>query len=176
MARSRKYNNNLQRIQNVVDNKYDRKTQVGYTPDNVDRKIGDRWVDSDGDRWEQKDGFKVKLGKLPGVGLFRHQCKSCEKNCVQQRDIDTFKRMGRCFHCQINFEVDLKTMRIGENSNKWHFWVKLQALQRWDAIDKEYEEMMLHNLDVKHNDKSLLNAIANFNQEETRNKINKTKL
>ena len=169
---------NIKKIQNMLLGKDERKIQVGVGDQEIEptRKVGDKWTDSDGDRWEQKDGFKVKLGKLPGVGLFRHQCKSCEKNCVQQRDIDTFKRMGRCFHCQINFEVDLKTMRIGENSNKWHFWVKLQALQRWDAIDKEYEEMMLHNLDVKHNDKSLLNAIANFNQEETRNKINKTKL
>ncbi len=78
------------------------------------------------------------------------------------------------FTCQIDFEVYLKSRRIGENGNKWQFWLKLQMLQRWQAIDNEMEDMILHNSEVKYNDKELLNSLANYNQEMTRESIKKT--
>ena len=45
--------------------------------------------------------------------------------------------MDRCYHCQLNFEVDLQSKKIGENGNKWQFWVKLEQLKRWIDMDKE---------------------------------------
>jgi hypothetical protein len=47
-------------------------------------------------------------------------------------------------------------------------------LQRWQAIDNEMEDMILHNSEVKYNDKELLNSLANYNQEMTRESIKKT--
>jgi hypothetical protein len=154
---------------------HDSNIQVGYgDQESKHRSVGDTWTDSDGVQWEQKDGYQVKKTNTPAVGIFTKQCKDCKKNCVHERDIDTFKRMDRCFACQINFEVFLKSRRIGENGNKWQFWLKLQMLQRWQAIDNEIEDMIRHNSEVQFNDNKLTNSLANYNQELTRESIRKT--
>ena len=163
---------NLQRVQDMLDGNYQSKIQVGYSKTEEKRKIGDRWVDSDGKEWEQKDGYISSVSKSPPVGIFSKVCKDCGKNCsrmqADKRHFETWKRMERCFHCQINYEMDLKNMKIGENGNKWYFWVKLQMLQRWDAIDQEVQHLVFENSDVKHNDKALVNALANENQRQAR--------
>ena len=166
---------NIKKIQNMLLGNEDSSIQVGYgDQESKHRSVGDTWTDSDGYEWEQKEGFQVKKSSMPGVGIFDKQCKDCKKNCVQKRDVDTFKRMDRCFTCQIDFEVFLKSRRIGENGNKWDFWVKLQMLKRWESIDKEVEDFIIHNSEVKHNDRKLLNSLANYNQELTRDSIKKT--
>ena len=104
------------------------------------RKVGDKWTDSEGVEWEQKEGYISKISRLPGVGIFDKQCKDCEKNCVKSYDKETHIRMGRCYYCQIDFEVKLKGIKIGNHGNKWQFWVKLQRLRAWDSIDKEIEQ------------------------------------
>ena len=128
---------NIKKIQDMLMGTTERTVQVGFGDQEVEqkRKVGDKWTDSDGKKWEQKPYGRVSVGSVK-VGIFRYQCKECKKNCVDRRDIDTFKRMDRCFHCQINFECDLKNIKIGENGNKWYFWVKLQMLRRWTSIDK----------------------------------------
>tara|TARA_R100000008_G_scaffold53635_1_gene32597 strand:+ start:16 stop:522 length:507 start_codon:yes stop_codon:yes gene_type:complete len=162
---------NLQKVQDMLDGKGTGKIQSGYTPDKVNRKIGDRWTDSDGIEWEQKDGYYSKVSKIER-GIFSKQCKDCERNCsINKRDLDTWKRMNRCFYCQIDFETMLKTREIGESNNKWFFWVKLQQLRRWDAIDNEMDQMIdeIHKArKLKDNpfDKSVVNAMANANLEE----------
>ena len=166
---------NVKKIQNMLTGNHTPTIQVGYgDQESKHRSVGDKWTDSEGYEWEQKEGFKVKKSSLPGVGIFTKQCKDCKKNCVHRRDVDTFNRMDSCIACQINFEVFLKSRRIGENGNKWQFWVKLQALQRWQSIDKEIEDMIRHNSEVKFNDDRLTNSLANYNQELTRESIRKT--
>tara|TARA_Y100001938_G_C7895914_1_gene332105 strand:- start:115 stop:630 length:516 start_codon:yes stop_codon:yes gene_type:complete len=166
---------NVKKIQNMLMGNHDSNIQVGYgDQESKHRSVGDTWTDSDGVQWEQKDGYQVKKTNTPAVGIFTKQCKDCKKNCVHERDIDTFKRMDRCFACQINFEVFLKSRRIGENGNKWQFWLKLQMLQRWQAIDNEIEDMIRHNSEVQFNDNKLTNSLANYNQELTRESIRKT--
>ena len=56
--------------------------------------------------------------------------------------------------------------RIGQNGNKWQFWVKLQQLKRWDAIDEEIEQFMMNRFKENEKnpfDKSVVNAMANAN-------------
>ena len=48
---------NLQRVQDMLDGNYQSKIQVGYSKTEKQRKIGDRWTDSDGKEWEQRDGY-----------------------------------------------------------------------------------------------------------------------
>ena len=151
MARSKKYEENLRRIQNVLDDKHDGKIQSGYTPENITHKVGDIWTDSDGVKWEQKNGYRSKIGSTGNVGLFSHQCKDCGKNCDVDRDkrhMDTWKRSKRCFYCQLDFEILLKSKPIGKQGlTKWHFWVHLQELQRWDSRWKEIEHWVLQTSD-----------------------------
>ena len=173
MPRSKRYNKNLSKVQSYIDGTYGGKIQVGYTPDSVERKLGDRWTDSDGDEWEQKEGYKEKISKLAKVGIFSKVCKDCEKPCIKSFDKDTYNRMDRCYNCQVYFEEELKwnrKNRIGENGNKWQFWVKLQILQRWESIDKEMEQLIEDNYqqDKKNPyDMSVANAMANENVSMT---------
>ena len=159
---------NLQRIQDMVDGNFGgHKIQSGFIPENVHsgRKIGDKWTDSDGVEWEQRDGYRSKVSKV-NVGMFSKQCKDCDKPCTKSFDIDTYNRMGRCYHCQLNFEIDLKSMQIGYKGNKWQFWVKLQELKRWDSIDREVEQFVLNRHEenkINPFDKSVVNAMANTN-------------
>ena len=168
MIRSKKHEENLNRIQNVLDDKHEGKIQSGYTPDNVEYKVGDRWTDSDGVEWEQKNGYRSKVSKV-NVGIFSKQCKDCDKPCTKSFDVDTYNRMERCYNCQTTFELDLKyekKNKIGENGNKWQFWVKLQELKRWDSIDKEVEQFVLNRHEenkINPFDKSIVNAMANAN-------------
>ena len=159
---------NIRKIQQMLAGEFNKSSQVGYTPERVDRKVGDVWTDDEGIKWEQRKGYKIKISGLPGVGVLGDQCKDCKKG-IQKKGIhrDTYNRMGRCYYCQINFEIDLKSMKIGDNGNKWQFWVKLQQLMRWADIDKEAEDI-INEMSEQINpfDKSVANALANENRKQ----------
>ena len=171
MARNKKYEKNLEKLQSYLDGTHQGKIQSGFIPEDVHegRKVGDIWTDSDGVEWEQKKGYRSKVSKMGNVGIFDKQCKDCDKPCTKSFDVDTYNRMSRCYKCQVQFEEDLKwnkENRIGKRGNKWQFWVKLQELKRWDAIDKEVEQFMMNRFEEnKKNpfDKSVVNAMANAN-------------
>ena len=169
MARSTRYEDNLRKIQDVLDDKHDGKIQSGYTPENAIHEVGDIWTDSDGVKWEQKTGYRVKVSNTGNIGIFDKQCKDCDKPCTKSFDVDTYNRMDRCYNCQVQFEEDLKwekKNRIGQNGNKWQFWVKLQQLKRWDAIDEEIEQFMMNKFEenkINPFDKSVVNAMSNAN-------------
>ena len=78
--------------------------------------------------------------------------------------------MGRCFYCQIDYEAMLKTKPFGEKNNLWFFWVKLQRLTRWAAIDREIDQYMETYWEEGKNilDKSVANALTNANLEGVR--------
>ena len=175
MARNRKYEKNLEKVQSYLDGTHQGKIQSGYTPTEETHKVGDKWIDLDGVQWEQKNGYRSKVSKV-NVGIFSKQCKDCDNPCTKSFDIDTYNRMERCYGCQVTFELDLKFMRIGENGNKWQFWIKLQELKRWDSIDREVEQFILNRHEenkINPFDKSVVNAMANSNVEMT---INKNKM
>jgi len=159
---------NIRKIQQMLVGEYGKKTQVGYTPEIVDRKVGDVWTDDEGVKWEQRKGYKIKISGLPGVGFLGDQCSDCKKG-IQKKGVhrDTYNRMGRCYHCQLNFEVDLKTKKIGQSGNKWQFWVKLQQLKRWTDMDKEAEDIINEMAEEQSPfDLSIANALANENRKQ----------
>ena len=171
MARNKRYEKNLEKIQSYVDGTHKGKIQVGqHVAKNVHsgKKVGDKWTDSDGIEWEQKDGYRSKISKT-SVGIFDKVCKDCETPCLKKFDKDTHIRMGRCYNCQVQFEEDLKwdkKNRIGKNGNKWQFWVKLQQLKRWESIDRDTEQIIFDNHKIKQSnpyDMSVANAMSNAN-------------
>ena len=170
---------NLQKVQDMVDGKFTgHKTMVGqYNPVEERRKIGDRWIDSDGKEWEQKDGYRSSVKKTPSVGIFPYVCKDCKGNCSSKKvDLDTWKRMERCYNCQVTFELDLRYKpenRIGESNNKHYFWVKLQQLKRWEAMEAENEkkvEQLQSERESNNFNQDVANALANANIEMNVNK------
>ena len=155
---------NLQKVQDMLDGNYKTKIQVGqYAPTEEVRKVGDKWTDSDGYEWEQKEGFQVKSGGMPAVGMFNHQCKDCEKNCSPKMakpwDRDTFKADGRCYYCQLDYEVELKTKPL-----RWFAYRRLKDLRNMESIEKDMEQWVEAITEERKSnpfDKTIANAIAN---------------
>ena len=159
-----KLENNLQKVQSMLDGDYKSKTQVGYSTVEEHRKVGDKWIDSDGYEWEQKEGFRVKLSNTPAVGMFNHQCKDCEKNCSPKMakpwDRDVFKADGRCYHCQLNYELDLKF----DSKLRWFAYRRLKDFQNMKSIEKDMEqwiEQMAEDRKQNPYDMKVANALAN---------------
>ena len=167
---------NLQKVQDMLDGKGTGKIVSGYSTAKEHRKVGEKWTDSDGYEWEQKDGFQVKSGgSMPSVGMFNHQCKDCGKNCSPKMakpwDRDTFKADGRCYHCQLNYELDLSF----DKPIRWFAYRRMKDLINMEAIEKDMEQWVDEITEQKKQnpfDETIANALANG---EVDMQINKNK-
>ena len=123
--------------------------------------------------WEQKNGYHVKVNKLANVGIFKGTCKTCNKGILKPWDKDTHKADGRCYHCQLNYELDLKF----DAPIRWFAYRRLKELVNMDAIHKDMEKWVFdrheHEKNNKIFDKKVANALANSEVQMT---INKNKL
>ena len=158
-----KQSKNLAKVQSMLDGTYGGKIQSGYTPTEEVRKVGDKWIDSEGYEWEQKEGFRVKNSVMPAVGMFNHQCKDCGKNCSPKMakpwDRDCFKADGRCYHCQLDYEVELKTKPI-----RWFAYRRLKDLQNMESLEKDmiqWVDEMTKQREKNPFDMKVANAMAN---------------
>ena len=165
---------NLQKVQDMLDGNYKNKIQVAqYTGEDEQRKVGDKWVDSDGNHWEQKDGYRTKNTSDIAHHSWDEKCSDCEKLIIKPWDKDVYKADGRCRYCQIDFEAELRTGK----PIKWFAYRRLKDLQNMDAIHRDMETFVFEKHEFEKNekifDKSVANAIANENVELT---VNKNKL
>ena len=168
-----KYRKNISRIQSMLDGDYKSKIQSGYEKAIEHRKVGDKWTDSDGYEWEQKEGFRVKVSKLPAVGMFNHQCKDCGKNCSPKMakpwDRDCFKADGRCYYCQMEYEIDLKA----DKPIRWFAYRRLKDLRNMEALENDmiqWVDEMEKTQQKNPFDETVANALANGEVEMTINK------
>mgnify|MGYP003135079872 CR=1 FL=1 len=169
---AKKQSKNLQKVQDMLDGTYGGKIQSGFISDNVhaNRKVGEKWTDSDGYEWEQKEGYRSKVTRMPNVGL-GDNCKSCEALINKPWDKDTYKADGRCYYCQMDYEVELKAKPI-----KWFAYRRLKDLQNMESIEKDmvqWVDEMEKQKEGKIFDESVANALANGEVEFSINK-NKT--
>ena len=136
--------------------------RVGYTPKSVSmRKEGEEWTEANGRSWKIENGKRKQITKVPPRGF--DECKDCKKLILKKIDQDTYNRMQKCFHCQLNFEVDLKA------EGKWEDWVKEQEEKRWEAVLAEYEAEMKDLKGTKSSfDKTVANALANHEQGQSK--------
>ena len=166
---------NIQKVQDMLDGNYKNKIQVGYSKTDEVRKVGDKWTDSDGVEWEQKEGYKYKIPSLPAVGMFSKQCKDCKKNCSTKTakpwDRDTYKADGRCYYCQMDYEVDLKA----DKPIRWFAYRRLKDLRNMESIERDMEQWVDEFEKIKNEkvfDKKVANAMANDNVEMSIKKNN----
>ena len=96
--------------QNVIQVGYD-----GEVEEKITRKIGDRWMDSDGNEWEQKEGYSIKLGKdwqqeLHGYLTTFPNCRKETCTCTLPKRIDDKMRMihGMCLDCVTEMEHKIR--------------------------------------------------------------------
>ena len=158
-----KNSKNLQKVQDMVNGTYGGKIQSGYIGEaEVERKVGDIWEDVEGGKWEQKKGYKMKLTKTTNVGVFRAYCSSCEKGILKPWDKDTHKADGRCYHCQMNYELDLKF----DKPIRWFAYRRLKELKNMESIELDMAQW-IDEIDNRKNenlfDDTIANAIANEN-------------
>jgi len=157
-----KHSKNLQKVQDMLDDKFDKKIQSGYTPTEETHKVGDIWTDSDDKKWEQKEGFRVNHTKLANRGIADHRCSDCEKYITKPWDKEIFKFNDRCYYCQIEFEAELKT------SGKFDEWKESQDKRTKEdyikAFEKENEELVKEIANLENPfDTKLVNAMSNAN-------------
>ena len=160
---------NLQRVQDMLDGNHKRKIQVGYSKTEEVRKVGDKWTDSDGIEWEQKNGYRIRINnKMANVGIFKGKCKDCNSGILKPWDKDTHKADGRCYHCQMNYEIDLKAKPI-----KWFAYRRLKDFRNMKSIDRDMEQW-IEELEKRRKenpfDERVANALANGEVEMTINK------
>ena len=155
---------NLQKVQDMLDGNYKNKIQVGgYSKADKNRKIGEKWIDSDGIEWEQKEGYKLK-GKLATSDTVHHswdeKCSSCEKLILKKWDKDTYNADGKCYHCQLNYELDLQF----DKPIRWFAYRRLKDFKNMKSIEKDMEQWVDEITKERQQnpfDKSVANALAN---------------
>ena len=139
----------------MIKGVYNRPIQIGYQGKSIgERKEGETWVDHNNRTWVKEDGKRKQITKIPPRGF--DKCNNCEKLILKDIDQDTYNRMQRCYHCQIDFEADL------QRNDKWEDWVKEMEEKRWEAILKEYKDEM-KDMDTTSSpfDTKVANALAN---------------
>ena len=168
---AKKHSRNLQKVQDMLDDKLDRKIQSGYVVVEETHKVGDTWTDSDGKKWEQKNGYRVNITKLANAGV-AEQCSDCQKYIVKKWDKDVYFWNGRCYYCQIDFEAELR------GTGKYEEWLKEKGKKFTEDWIKKFEEENKELIDEIKNlenpfDTKIANALANGNVTMEINK-NKT--
>jgi|TARA_B100000073_G_scaffold313068_1_gene287250 hypothetical protein len=162
---------NIQKVQDMLDGKGMGKIQVGYGDNDIhaNRELGERYFDHDGKEWEKTNYGRTSVSKLANVGL-GDNCSSCEKLIIKKWDKDVYKADGRCYHCQMNYELDLKF----DKPIRWFAYRRLKDLKNMDAIFKDMETFVFEKHEAEKNekifDKSVANALANGEVEFTINK------
>ena len=133
----KKISKNLQKVQDMLDGNNTGKIQVGMHSENIhaNRKLGERYFDHDGKEWEKTDYGRTSVSKLANVGL-GDNCKSCESLIIKKWDKDTYKADGRCYHCQLNYELDLKF----DKPIRWFAYRRLKDLINMDALLNDMEK------------------------------------
>ena len=168
---AKKQSKNLQKVSDMLDGTYGGKIQSGYTPTEETHKVGDRWFDSDGREWEQKNGYRTNVTKLANKGL-GDNCSECKKFIIKPWDRDVYKADGRCYHCQMNYELDLSF----DAPIIWFAYRRLKDFKNMESIERDMEQWIDEKekrLQVNPFDMKVANALANSNVEMT---INKNKM
>ena len=144
---------NIKKIQDMVTGKYKQRVSVGYEGKTINqRKEGEEWVDARGRRWTIQDGKRKQITKIPPRGF--DKCSDCDKMILKDIDQDTFNRMSRCYHCQLEFEANL------HREGKWQDWVKEMDTKRWESVMSEYEAEMKEITQKNQFDKKVAHAIG----------------
>ena len=168
---SKRLEKNLGKVQDMLDGTYGGKIQSGYSGDiHANREIGERWFDHDGKEWEKTDWGRKTVDKLPSVGL-GDNCSNedCKKLILKPWDKDTYKADGRCYHCQINYELDLKF----DAPIRWFAYRRLKDFRNMKSIEKDMEQWVDEFEKIRKEnpfDERLANALANSEVEMTINK------
>jgi hypothetical protein len=160
---------NLQKVQDMLDGNYKSKIQVGYSSQDEKREVGDKWTDSDGNEWEQRDGYRTKNTNNVRHHSWDNKCSGCKKLILKKWDKDTYKADGRCYHCQLNYEMDLQF----DSKLRWFAYRRLKDFKNMKSIEEEMRQWVDEMTEQRKKnpfDKTVANALANGEVEMSINK------
>ena len=172
---------NIKKIQSMLAGEFNKSSQVGYTPEKVDRKVGDVWTDSEDIKWEQKKGYRTKNASDRVHHSWDEKCSDCESLIIKKWDKDSYKWNGRCYYCQIDYEAQFSRNLGGANNQKDTAYGKYKEerfkgfkedyIKKWEEDNKEF----VAELEKLENpfDSKVANAIANGNVSMEINKNTK---
>ena len=92
-----------------------------------------------------------------------------KKLIIKKWDKDVFKADGRCYHCQMNYELDLQF----DKPIRWFAYRRLKDFKNMESIEKDMVQWVDEFTEFKKQnpfDTSIANAMANSNVEMTINK------
>ena len=164
-----KQSKNLQKVQDMLDGNYKSKIQVGYSSQDEKREVGDKWTDSDGNEWEQRDGYRTKNTNNVRHHSWDNKCSGCKKLILKKWDKDTYKADGRCYHCQLNYEMDLQF----DSKLRWFAYRRLKDFKNMKSIEEEMRQWVDEMTEQRKKnpfDKTVANALANGEVEMSINK------
>lgn len=129
--------NDAHRKIDEIMNKRANKTQVGWTPTEVERKEGDEWTDANGKQWTKKNGLTQSVTKLDGFKT-PWWCPKCDTP-LNGHHLRAYKKSGACYNCMEAAEMKLKQSgewkkTLIENGKRSHIaWLtdKIQELQQY---------------------------------------------
>ena len=162
---------NLAKVQDMLDGNYKSKIQVGVGDQEVEqtRQVGDKWTDSDGNEWEQRDGYKTKNTNNIRHHSWDKKCSDCKKLVLKKWDKDVYKADGRCYHCQLNYEMDLQF----DSKLRWFAYRRLKDFKNMKSIEEEMRQWVDEMTEQRKKnpfDKTVANALANGEVEMSINK------
>lgn len=153
----------------MLDGNYKSKIQVGYSSQDEKREVGDKWTDSDGNEWEQRDGYRTKNTNNVRHHSWDNKCSGCKKLILKKWDKDTYKADGRCYHCQLNYEMDLQF----DSKLRWFAYRRLKDFKNMKSIEEEMRQWVDEMTEQRKKnpfDKTVANALANGEVEMSINK------
>ena len=158
---SDKYRKNIEKISDMVSGDYKGKIQSGYIGEKeVERKVGDKWVDSDGVECEQRKGYKMKISKLQPRGI-ADTCSDCESFILKKWDKDVYKVNGRCYYCQIDFEAKFPRKFVGVKENILNQFTGDEGAKKWEALSEEEKQGVI-DLVLDGKDKYIIDKLENY--------------
>lgn len=133
--------NDVRRKLNEVMKKTDERIVVGWRPDSVKRKEGDKWTDADGREWTVKNGVTQNITKLDGAKT-PWFCPKCEKAMNHRLDIKFWRLRGHCFDCNINAEAEIR------RQGKWEEYERNLMRANYVAFLKDKIQELQHYYDT----------------------------
>lgn len=87
-------------------------SQLGWTPDLIERREGEVWNDAQGKSWVKKNGIKKRVNTSLKINpdSTRQTCNICKMDVKWGNHLDAkiYPKTGRCYDCNISFEAKLK--------------------------------------------------------------------
>jgi hypothetical protein len=119
----------------VHTGKYDSDTQVGWTPEKVERKTGDIWEDEN-HQYERKEGYTIKTSKnteaLQAIRDYlekKSQCKNKDCKTIEKSkaDITLLAKTGYCTDCLNVMESEIREAGIWKEYSEYKIWGNMIA-------------------------------------------------